>query len=75
MKNYRISKLLKEFRGKDSLREMERLTGIAHTYWATLERGYDLRAKQAINPKYNTLKTLSQLLGKSIDELMEEEQR
>ena len=69
---YRLSELLIEYRGDRSLREMERLTGIAHTYWATLERGYDLRDHKPINPKWETLLLISKLLSLTVDQIMEE---
>lgn len=61
---------LKELRGKRSLREMERVTGISHTYLSTLEKGYDPRSGKERKPTPETLKKLSATLEVSYTDLM-----
>ncbi|KPN97740.1 helix-turn-helix domain-containing protein [Lysinibacillus sp. ZYM-1] len=50
---------LKELRGEKSLREMERITGISHTYLSTLEKGYDPRSGKERKPTPEIIRQLS----------------
>lgn len=62
---------LKELRGNRSLREMEKITGLSHTYLSSLEKGYDPRSKKERKPTPETLKKLADTLNVSYFELME----
>lgn len=57
-----LSDLLKEARGDCSFREMQRRTGISHTYLYQLENGVDPRTLKSKLPSLDTLKTLSDTL-------------
>lgn len=61
---------LKELRGKRSLREMEKVTGLSHTYLSSLEKGFDPRSQKERKPTPETLKKLSTSLNVSYDDLM-----
>lgn len=61
--------VLRQLRGSRSLREMERITGISHTYLSSLEKGYDPRTGKVRKPTPETLRKLS-ALGISYKELM-----
>lgn len=54
-----IGKLLKELRGKESLREASKRIGISHTYLDTIEKGFDKRSGKPIKPTPDTLKLIS----------------
>lgn len=62
---------LKELRGKRSLREMEKVTGLSHTYLSSLEKGYDPRSKKERKPTPETLRKLSNTLDVPYDHLMQ----
>ncbi|WP_342042831.1 helix-turn-helix domain-containing protein [Bacillus sp. OTU2372] len=62
---------LKELRGKLSLRDVQKGTGISHTYLSTLEKGYDPRTKKQRKPTPEILKKLSLFYGVSYTELMD----
>ncbi|MGF9978702.1 helix-turn-helix transcriptional regulator [Viridibacillus arvi] len=51
---------LRKLRGERSLREMERITGVSHTYLRTIEKGVDPRNSNGI-----TQKQLAEKIGKS----------
>lgn len=61
---------LRELRGKRSLREMERITGLSHTYLSTLEKGFDPRTGKERNPTPEVLRTLSEALNVNYVELL-----
>lgn len=61
---------LRELRGDRSLREMERITGLSHTYLSTLEKGVDPRSGKERKPTPETLKKLSETLNVPYEELM-----
>lgn len=65
-----FGKYLKELRGNRSLREMERITGLSHTYLSTLEKGMDPRSGKERKPTPETLKKLSETLEVSYIQLM-----
>ncbi|MCP3810027.1 helix-turn-helix domain-containing protein [Paenibacillus sp. Lou8.1] len=54
-----LGDLLRDLRGKESLREAAERIGISHTYLSILEKGNDLRSKKPIKPTSDTLKLLS----------------
>ncbi|MFY0521408.1 helix-turn-helix domain-containing protein [Lysinibacillus sp. UGB7] len=62
---------LTELRGERSLREMERITGLSHTYLSTLEKGIDPRTDKERLPSLETLDTLSRTLKIDFAVLME----
>ncbi|MBN3522603.1 helix-turn-helix domain-containing protein [Paenibacillus apiarius] len=66
----RIGTLLRELRGKRSLREIERVSGVSHTYLSSLEKGYDPRTGKERKPTPDTLKKLAQVYDISYEQLM-----
>ena len=62
---------LKEIRGNRSLREMEKITGLSHTYLSTLEKGYDPRSGKKRNPTPEVIKRLAETLDENYFELMQ----
>lgn len=62
---------LKSIRNDRSYREMERLTGLSHVYWITLERGVDPRNGKIRKPSLEALKELSRTLNVDIAILLE----
>lgn len=51
---------LKKLRGRQSLREVSKKTGISHTYLGILEKGHDPRTGKPVNPSPETLRLLAQ---------------
>ncbi|HZG72782.1 MAG TPA: helix-turn-helix transcriptional regulator [Chondromyces sp.] len=62
---------LRELRGKRSLRELAKATGISHTYLSTLEKGYDPRTNKPRKPSYDTIQKLAAALGVHPYEMLE----
>lgn len=62
---------LKELRGNRSLREMERITGLSHTYLSTLEKGVDPRSGNERKPTPDVIRKIADGLGVSYYALME----
>lgn len=54
-----FGEFLHELRGSRSLREMERLTGLSHTYLSSLEKGSDPRSGKERKPTPEALKQIS----------------
>src|SRR5690625_2053696 len=54
-----VGKIIKELRGKMSLREASEKIGISHTYLDTIEKGFDKRSGKQINPSPDTLRMIS----------------
>lgn len=65
-----IEKLLKQIRGRDSLREASEKTGLSHTYISILEKGIDPRTKSPLHPSPETLRAYSKGYNYSYEELM-----
>ncbi|WP_174615246.1 helix-turn-helix domain-containing protein [Virgibacillus ihumii] len=65
-----IGKLLKELRGKESLREASKRIGISHTYLDTIEKGYDKRSGKNVKPTPDTLKLIAKAYYYSYDKLL-----
>lgn len=65
-----FGEFLRELRGKKSLRETERLTGLSHTYLSSLEKGYDPRSKKPRHPSPEAIKKISDALGYDYFDLM-----
>lgn len=54
-----LGTLLRELRGKRSLREIAEITELSHTYIADIEKGYRRGTKKPIHPSPETLKRLA----------------
>lgn len=54
-----FGRYLRSLRGDKSLREVQKHTGISHTYLSTLERGYDPRTKKPRKPSPDVLRKLA----------------
>lgn len=67
----KLGELLKDVRGQRSLRDMERITGLSHTYLSSLEKGVDPRNNSVRLPSLETLKMLSETLNIEFSILME----
>lgn len=65
-----LGELLKELRGKESLRDASKRIGISHTYLDTIEKGFDKRSGKHVNPTPETLKLLSKAYNYDYEELM-----
>ena len=65
-----FGKYLRGLRADKSLREMERLTGLSHTYLKNLEQGFDVRSGKEIKPTPDVLKKLSSTLDVPYLQLM-----
>lgn len=55
-----LRKLLRELRGKESLREAAKRMGLSHSYLSILEKGTDPRSNAPVNPSPDTLKLISE---------------
>ncbi|WP_106494939.1 helix-turn-helix domain-containing protein [Lentibacillus sp. Marseille-P4043] len=66
----KLGKLLKELRGKESLREASKRIGISHTYLDTIEKGKDKRTGAPVKPTPETLKLISQAYNYSYMDLL-----
>lgn len=65
-----IGAFLRQLRGKRSLREVERISGVSHTYISSLEKGVDPRSGNPITPTPDTLKKLSEAYNHSYTDLL-----
>ena len=80
----KIGNLLRELRGKESLREASKRIGISHTYLDTIEKGFDKRSGKEVSPSPDTLRLIAKAynypyidllrLSGYIDEAKEEEE-
>lgn len=61
---------LRELRGNRSLREMQKITGLSHTYLSSLEKGVDPRSGKERKPTPEILKKLSETLEVDYTSLM-----
>jgi len=66
----KLGELLKELRGKESLRNASERIGISHTYLDTIEKGFDKRSGKPVKPTPDTLKLISKAYDCSYEELM-----
>jgi NTP pyrophosphatase (non-canonical NTP hydrolase) len=57
-----FGRFLRGLRANGSLRDMEEITGLSHTYLSTLEKGYDPRSGNPVKPTYQVLKKISETL-------------
>ncbi|MBB6692339.1 helix-turn-helix transcriptional regulator [Cohnella xylanilytica] len=62
---------IKELRGNKSLRELERLSNVSHTYISKLEKGFDPRSGEKIVPSIDTIKKLASAFDIDYVELMD----
>lgn len=65
-----FGKFLLKLRGKRSLRDVHKATGISHTYLSTLEKGYDPRTKKERKPSYEVLQKISDYYAVDYFELL-----
>jgi len=65
-----LGNLLKELRGKESLRDASKRIGISHTYLDTLEKGVDKRSGSIVKPSPETLKMIAEAYNYGYEELM-----
>lgn len=65
-----LGKILRQLRGKKSLREAAELTGLSHTYISDIEKGYKHDTKAPIKPSPDTLKMIAKAYNYSYDKLM-----
>lgn len=66
-----LGQLLRELRGKQSLRQASARTGISHTYLGIIEKGSDARSGNPVKPTPETLKSLSEAYGYPYASLLE----
>lgn len=66
-----LGELLKELRGKESLRDAANRIGISHTYLRILEKGVDLRSGNPAKATPETLKLISVAYDYPYAELLE----
>lgn len=65
-----LGDLLKELRGKRSLREIADITELSHTYISDIEKGYRRGTKKPIHPSPETLKRLAEAYNYPYEDLM-----
>jgi HTH-type transcriptional regulator, competence development regulator len=65
-----LGKLLKELRGKESLRSVGERTGLSHSYISDIENGFRRGTKKPIHPSADTLKRLAKAYNYSPNELL-----
>lgn len=65
-----LGKLLRELRGKESLRDAARRAGISHNYLSIVEKGVDPRSGSPVKASPETLKSLAKAYNYSYLELM-----
>ncbi len=66
----KIGEKLRELRGNRSLREIEKISGVSHTYLSSLEKGADPRTGKERKPTVETLQKLAEVYNYSIVDLM-----
>lgn len=66
----KLNELLRELRGKESLRNAAERIGLSHSYLSILEKGYDKRSGNPINPTPDTLKLISKAYNYPYEKLM-----
>ncbi|MFD1423398.1 helix-turn-helix domain-containing protein [Laceyella tengchongensis] len=65
-----LGELLKELRGKQSLRDIAEKTGLSHTYIRDVENGVRRASNTPIKPSPTALKKFSQVYDYPYEELM-----
>ena len=66
-----LGELLKDLRGKESLRDAAKRIGISHTYLRILEKGVDLRSGNPAKATPETLKLISKAYDYPYPKLLE----
>lgn len=61
---------LKKLRGNKSYRQVEELTGLSHTYWSSLEKGFDPRSKKERKPTPDVIRKIANTFNVSYVNLM-----
>ena len=69
-----IGEIIRELRGKDSLRDFAKKCNISHTTIDNLEKGVDFRTQKPVQVKLETLRKISETCGVSISYLIGESQ-
>jgi HTH-type transcriptional regulator, competence development regulator len=65
-----LGNLLRQLRGKETLRDAAARIGVSHTYLSILEKGYDQRSGKPIKPTADTLKLISKAYDYPYEELL-----
>lgn len=65
-----LGDLLRELRGKRSLREIADITELSHTYISDVEKGYRRGTKKPIHPSPETLKRFAEAYNYPYEKLM-----
>ncbi len=65
-----FGKYLKSLRGQRSLREIDRLSGVSHTYLSSLEKGKDPRTGHELLPTRDVLRKLASAYGVAYIDLL-----
>lgn len=65
-----LGDLLRNLRGKESLRDAGKRTGLSHTYLSIIEKGFDPRSGKPVKPTPETLKLLSEAYNHPYEDLM-----
>lgn len=71
MERSELGLYLEELRGKMSLREAAKRSGLSHTYIRDLEMGINRGTKTAIKPSTESLKALADTYNKPLETLLE----
>ncbi|BAF60147.1 predicted transcriptional regulator [Pelotomaculum thermopropionicum SI] len=66
----KLSRLLKQLRGDEPLRDAAERAGISHTYLSQLEKGIDPRTGKEIRPSPETLKGISKAYNYPYEKLL-----
>lgn len=67
----KIGDFLRELRGKRSLRDIQKISGVSYTYLRSIEKGVDPRSGNTIIPTPETLEKLARAYNHSYTDLME----
>lgn len=65
-----LGEFIKQYRGKQSLREFASKCGISHTHLDSIEKGIDPRSGKAVRITIDTLKKIAKAMNMSINELL-----
>jgi transcriptional regulator with XRE-family HTH domain len=66
-----LGELLKDLRGKRSLRDIQKISGVSYTYLRSIEKGVDPRSGNKIIPTTDTLKKLAKAYNHPYIDLLE----
>lgn len=65
-----LGEFIRQYRGKQSLREFASKCGISHTHLDSIEKGIDPRSGKAVRITIDTLKKIAKAMNMSINELL-----